>query len=134
MLTGKNFIAGKLSASGKSKFTAINPTNGATVETEFTEATGSEINLAIEQATIAFVEYRQKSAAQKAVFLEAIADEIMAIGDELLTRCSTETGLGETRLKGERARTVNQLKLYAGFLRDGWWCDARIDTSDPNRT
>ncbi len=48
-------------------------------------------------------------------------------------RCQQETGLPTGRLQGERGRTVNQLKLFAQLLRDGWWVNARIDTAQPNR-
>ena len=42
-------------------------------------------------------------------------------------------GLPETRLTGERARTVNQLRLFAQVVREGSWVDARIDTAIPDR-
>ncbi|HLZ52904.1 MAG TPA: aldehyde dehydrogenase (NADP(+)), partial [Verrucomicrobiae bacterium] len=48
-------------------------------------------------------------------------------------RAHLETGLPETRLTGERARTVNQLKLFAQVVREGSWVDARIDTAIPDR-
>jgi 2,5-dioxopentanoate dehydrogenase len=37
------------------------------------------------------------------------------------------------RLVGERARTVNQLKMFAERVREGSWVDARIDTPLPDR-
>jgi NADP-dependent aldehyde dehydrogenase len=45
-----------------------------------------------------------------------------------------ETGLPEARLTGERGRTVGQLKLFASYIREGSWVDARIDKADPTRT
>src|SRR4030095_9973777 len=44
-----------------------------------------------------------------------------------------ETGLPEARLIGERGRTVNQLKLFAAWLRDGCWVSRRIDPADLER-
>jgi 2,5-dioxopentanoate dehydrogenase len=44
-----------------------------------------------------------------------------------------ETALPEARIKGERMRTVNQLKLFASVVREGSWVDARIDTAIPDR-
>ena len=47
-------------------------------------------------------------------FLEAIADNIEAIGDELIDPCDgQETGLPAARLNGERGRTTGQLRLFA---------------------
>ena len=46
----------------------------------------------------------------------------------------TESGLPRARLEGERGRTVGQLKLFAGLLREGSWTDARIDPALPERT
>lgn len=132
-LTGKSIIGAKLSGSGKSTFFAVNPTNGENIAPEFKEASLGEINAAIDEAKEAFQVYRNKSGKEKAAFLEAIADEIMALGDDLIKRSMAESGLPEGRLVGERGRTVNQLKLFAQVLREGSWVDARIDYADPDR-
>lgn len=131
-LTGKNFIAGQRTGSGKA-FKAENPATGKMLEPSFYEAGQKEIDQAIQQAEEAFHTYNKKSGKQKADLLEAIADEIMALGDVLLQRCMEETGLPEVRLTGERGRTVNQLKLFAQVLREGSWVNARIDLADPDR-
>ena len=78
--------------------------------------------------------FRRRSAEARAAFLEKIADEIMALGDELLQRAHVESGLPIDRLTGERGRTVGQLRLFAGVVREGSWCDARIDTALPDRS
>lgn len=132
-LTGKNIIGNAISAEGKVSFQATNPADGSSLPVTFTEATQTEINRAIELAAVAFKTYRNKSGKEKADFLEAIADEIVALGDDLIKRCMAETGLPEARLTGERGRTVGQLKLFAQVLREGSWVDARIDTADPER-
>lgn len=133
-LTGKNIIGDSLSGEGKIIFYAEDPSGGSRLEPGFHEASEREIRLAIEKASNAFEQYRNKSGNEKGNFLDAIADEITALGDDLITRCMTETGLPEARLKGERARTVMQLKLFASYLREGSWVEARIDTSEPTRT
>src|SRR5690606_10300834 len=92
-----------------------------------------EIDLAVQQASAAFQVYRNKSGIEKAEFLEAIAAEILMLGEGLIARCMEETGLPEARLIGERGRTINQLKLFAELLREGSWVDARIDTPDLDR-
>lgn len=103
------------------------------LEPGFYEATQQEVAHAVQQADLAFRVYRDKSGKEKAAFLEAIADEIVATGDALIRRCMEETGLPEARLTGERGRTVNQLKLFAQLLREGSWVNARIDLADPER-
>ena len=84
-------------------------------------------------AEAAFASYRETTGAQRAAFLERIADEIMALGDDLIQRAHSETGLPEARLTGERGRTVDQLKLFAQVGAEGSWVDARIDTAIPDR-
>ena len=133
-LTGKNIIGGSLTGEGSIIFYGENPVTGKNLEPGFHEATEKEIWMAVEKATHAFQEYRGKSGEQKAYFLETIAEEIIALGDDLITRCIEETGLPEARLKGERGRTVGQLKLFASYLRAGSWVEARIDPADPSRT
>ena len=64
-------------------------------------------------ARLAFDSYRETTPEQRAVFLESIADAILALGPELLERAHQETGLPMARLEGERGRTMNQLRLFA---------------------
>ena len=132
-LSGHNFIGNVKSAPGSSIFKAVNPSNGKELETDFQEATAAEVDQAVQKAEQAFKIYRNKSGQDKAAFLEAIADEILALGDELIQRCMDETGLPEARITGERGRTMNQLKLFASVLREGSWLDARIDIAQPDR-
>lgn len=132
-LTGQNFIGNQQSAKGNSKFYAYDPSDGSKMEPSFVEATQQEINTAAELAEKAFSEYRKKSGKEKAVFLNAIADEILALGDELIKRCCAESGLPEGRITGERGRTMGQLKLFASLLEEGSWVDARIETAIPDR-
>lgn len=115
-------------------FFAVNPATGEPMEPAFHDATPDEINAAIQKASTAFPIYRNKSGAEKADFLEAIGEAIVALGDTLIARAGEESGLPQTRLIGERGRTVGQLKLFAGLLREGSWVDARIDTPLPERT
>jgi 2,5-dioxopentanoate dehydrogenase len=77
--------------------------------------------------------YRPPGPEVLAGFLEQIGDRILAIGDRLISTCAEETALSADRLLGERARTVNQLKMFADRVREGSWVDARIDTAIPDR-
>jgi len=114
-------------------FSAVNPATGETLEPAYVETTADEIDRAVQKAEDAFVTYRKTPGAEKADFLDRIADEILALGNTLIQRCIAETGLPEGRLHGERDRTVNQLRLFAELLREGSWVNARIDTALPDR-
>jgi 2,5-dioxopentanoate dehydrogenase len=77
--------------------------------------------------------YRSPGPDALARFLETIGEQIVAAGDDLISTCAGETALSVDRLTGERARTVNQLKMFAALVREGSWVDARIDTAIPDR-
>jgi alpha-ketoglutaric semialdehyde dehydrogenase len=132
MKYGENIIGFESSREGKDVITSINPTSGDQTG-EFFVATPAEVDKAVEMAAEAFQVYRKKSGAEKALFLEAIADEIMEIGEELITVCCAESGLPVPRTTGERGRTTGQLRLFAELLKEGSWLDARIETADPDR-
>ncbi|GAA5521884.1 aldehyde dehydrogenase (NADP(+)) [Aliifodinibius salicampi] len=129
-LTGQNFIGSHRSGNGSKTFQGINPETESKLKPDYVEATSDEVDQAVQKAEEAFNDYRQKSTVNRAEFLEAIADEIMELGDALIKRASEETGLTEGRLTGERGRTFNQLRLFADVVREGSWVDARIDRSD----
>ncbi len=97
------------------------------------DSTLTEVEQAGRAAGQAFAAYSALPPEQIAVFLESIGDEIQASGDELLACASSETALPIPRLTGERARTVNQLKMFASLVREGSWVDARIDLARPER-
>jgi 2,5-dioxopentanoate dehydrogenase len=133
MIEGKQIIGFDLIAEGSETFYSFNPATGEKMQYRFTKATSKEVTLACEKAATAFQVYRKKSGVEKAIFLDAIADQINALGDELIDLCCKETALPKGRIEGERSRTVNQLKLFASLLRDGSWVDARIETADTER-
>lgn len=91
------------------------------------------IDTAVAAAESAFEEYAQLSPSKVAVFLDQIAEEIVALGDSLINTSCEETSLTPDRLNGERTRTVNQLRLFAAVARDGKWKDVRIDPALPDR-
>jgi NADP-dependent aldehyde dehydrogenase len=65
--------------------------------------------------------------------LETIADNIVALGDELVARVMAESGLPRPRVEGERGRTAGQLRLFAQVVRAGRYLEARIDPALPER-
>ncbi len=132
-LTGENFVGGNLSSAGTQMFRAYDPTRGVELAPEFHEATQVEIDQALEAAAGAFDEYRMREPSQRAAFLEAIAENIVKFGDELIERANAETALPCDRLVDERARTIYQLQMLAGLLREGSWVEASIDHAIPDR-
>jgi len=132
-LTGVNFTGYTTSAKGEQTFQAFSPSLNSFLEDRFSLATETELEYTLQLANKAFASYRNLSPAKRAEFLDAIADEIMALGDVLIERCTAETALPAARITGERGRTCGQLKMFAQLLRDGWWVDARIDTAQPQR-
>lgn len=81
----------------------------------------------------AYHEYRNTSLKQRAGFMKAIAKELEACGDALISTAMEETNLPEARLRGERARTIFQLNSYADACERGQWMDIRIDTAMPDK-
>ena len=130
---GKNILGNSLSSSGTSTFQSTNPATSEKLPTLFHEAAEAEINTAVELAARAFDPYRNLTKDQRADFLDRIADEILALGDELLNTASAESGLPLVRLTGERGRTMGQLKSFAALIREGSWVEATIDRAQPDR-
>ena len=120
-------------ATGKQTFYSRNPSRIEHNEALIYKATSAEAGIAAELAETAFQLYRKKSGLEKAAFLEAIAAEIEASGDELISTCMSETALPRPRIEGERGRTIGQLKMFASLLKEGSWVDARIETALPDR-
>jgi NADP-dependent aldehyde dehydrogenase len=131
-MTGEFFIAGEAIGTND-RFKAIDPTTGEAIEPGFSIATADHVERACAAAAAAFEDYSTAPRERRAKLLEGIADEIMALGDELIERAHAETGLPPARLTGERARTCGQLKLFANVVRDGGWMDIRIDPALPDR-
>jgi alpha-ketoglutaric semialdehyde dehydrogenase len=132
-LHGRSIIGTESASGGEKTFRAFNPAIGQPIDRPFYEATEDDIKRAFALAVEAFDIYRQKSAAEIAAFLERIGEEINALGEELIETASAETGLPLKRLSSERIRTVNQLRMFAGVVREGTWVEATIDHSLPEQ-
>lgn len=126
-------LVGASERQGGAPFFAIDPSTGAKGEVAFHNASAADVADACALADAAFESFSTLTPEARAAFLEAVADGIMAIGDLLITTAMSETGLPRGRLEGERARTVGQLRLFAGYVRQGDWLDATIDKALPER-
>ena len=133
LLNGRSRIGYELGTETEDRFHAVNPATGADLEPVFFGATDAEVKRAADLAGEAFEEYSHKSAADRAAFLRAAARNIEQLGETLVERSVSETGLGADRIRSERGRTANQLRMFASLIEDGTWVDARIDLPDPER-
>jgi 2,5-dioxopentanoate dehydrogenase len=115
------------------EFRGQDPARGVAIEPGFSVAGINDVKRACELAGRAFDPYRNASFELRARFLETCAENLLAFGDELLERAGQETALPRARLEGERARTVNQLRLFATVVRQGDWLGLRIDRAMPER-
>lgn len=132
-LHGQQLIGNATSAESNDTFQAANPATGESLPTVFHEATESEIDRALTLAAEAFVAFRQTSAEDRARFLEVAADEVEALGQQLIDTTMAETGHPEPRCVGERGRATGQARMFAQLAREGSWVDARIDLAQPDR-
>ncbi len=132
METG-NLIGYSYTAAKGRTFKASNPATGSTLQGDFYAASLAEVDGALDLAQQAFAIYRTTGKKTKADFLRAIGLEIAALGDELIQRAMSESGLPQARLEGERARTIAQLNMFADLVEEGSWVEAVIDPALPDR-
>ena len=132
-INGSQLIAGQESREGAKTFSSVNPRTRQVGELSFSEATRSEIGRAVAFAQSAFKETRNYPPMKLAGFLDCVAEEIEALGDQLLQVADEETGLGLPRLTGERGRTTGQLRKFGALLREGSYVEAIIDSAQPDR-
>jgi 2,5-dioxopentanoate dehydrogenase len=138
MLQGYSIIEGESrhGKAGQSKgatFAGIDPASGARLEPDYHSASLDELDDAAGLATDAFAVFSKVSGRGRARFLRHIAAGIESRAAEIVERAHRETALPEARLKGELARTVNQLRLFAQVAEEGSWVNARIDPAEPDR-
>ncbi|QKV20064.1 aldehyde dehydrogenase (NADP(+)) [Oricola thermophila] len=129
MLTGKHLIAGEWVA-GEATFSS-DPAHGQAHV--FAVGTPAHVDAAARGAEDAFRTYGYSGREERAAFLEIIADEIDARGKEITAIGTSETGLPEARLEGERGRTTGQLRMFAAHIRKGDYLDRRHDAALPER-
>ena len=126
---GKHLIAGEWVASGTTF--RSEPAHGEAHD--FSVGTVELVDQAAKAAEEAFWSYGYTTREERAVFLEAIADELEARADAITQIGTEETGLPVGRLQGERGRTVGQLRLFASHIRSADYLDRRHDVALPDR-
>lgn len=129
MITGKNLING-VWKDGEGSFSS-DPVTGEALS--FSKGTPALVAEAAAGAAAAFPAFAATTRAERAAFLNAIADEIDARAEALTATGTAETGLPEARLQGERGRTIGQLRMFAEHILKGDYLDRRHDSALPDR-
>jgi len=111
----------------------VDAATGELLEPAFRPATLADVDQACAHAEAAFDSFRSTSPETRARLLEAIAENLLGDGEAIVARALRESGLPRPRLEGELARTANQLRLFAGVVRDGGYLDLRVDPALPDR-
>ncbi|MGW5367758.1 aldehyde dehydrogenase (NADP(+)) [Streptomyces sp. NPDC004009] len=111
---------------------SVDPRTGKQREQVAVEATAQEVDAAVRAAHAA-----RGSLADRAVrsaFLRSAAAGLEAAADALIETADAETALGAVRLTGELARTVYQLRAFAGIVDEGAFLDVIVDHPDDTAT
>jgi 2,5-dioxopentanoate dehydrogenase len=132
-IRGEMLIGGSSVQGRRGTFRPINPASGSAIEPPFGRGGPEEVERACALAWAAFDSYRATRPVERAQFLESCAAHIGDLGDKLVDRATAETGLPRARIEGERGRTIGQLRLFAGVVRDGAYLGVRVDTAMPDR-
>jgi NADP-dependent aldehyde dehydrogenase len=133
-LTGHSLIAGQTVVGGGKTTFGYNPATNEQLDPAYSLLTEDQLRTATAAAAEAYASFSTLDPETHAGFLEAVADNIEAIGEDLINRAGQETGLPSARLQGERARTTGQLRLFATVVRTGDFRGVRIDPAIPDRT
>ncbi|KMO84209.1 Alpha-ketoglutaric semialdehyde dehydrogenase [Mycolicibacterium chubuense] len=133
-LTGQMIIAGVPVSGTGTEIRGFDPAGDRPLDPPYRYGDADHVDTACAAAAEAFGPYRATTSEQRAQFLEAIAANIEAIAEALVTRAVAESGLPQARLTGEIGRTTGQLRLFADVLREGSWTGARIDPALPDRS
>lgn len=132
-IIGLNYIGGQRLGAGSVQLQSFDATTDEALPGHFTQATQGEVDAAAKAAADAYLRYRNLPASRRADFLNAIADELDALGEDFIATVCRETALPTGRIQGERGRTSGQMRLFANVLRRGDFYGARIDRALPDR-
>lgn len=128
MLIGLSALHGSAAS-----LSAFDPALDEPIAPAFGGATHADVDRACRLADAAYHSYSRTDPEVRARFLEAIAANLLALGDELVERTMSETGLPKARIQGEQARTAAQVRHFASVVRSGLWRRATIISADPRK-
>ena len=132
-LRGENLLGLRAVRGTRAALQGVDPVSGQSLLPAYGGATQEQLDQACELAWRAWAPYRELGAPAHALLLESIATHIEDLGEELIDRAALETALDAARLRGERARTTAQLRMFAQLVREGRHVEPRHDPALPDR-
>ena len=133
-LRGENLIGSRGERGTDGALQGVDPVSGQALLPAYGGATRAQLDEACELAWQSWAGWRALGGVAHAALLDAAAEQIEALGDALIDRAALETALDAARLRGERARTTAQLRLFAQVAREGRHIEPRHDIGLPQRT
>lgn len=133
ILSGQHLIAGEMKISTRGTFYAVNPVTGERLDPDFYEGAEDIVADAAKLADLSFDILRVATGQQRSDLLEAVAEELLVLKQDLCERARLETGLPQMRLDGELGRTVNQLRMFAQLVRVGGEMQTVVEAAIPER-
>lgn len=113
---------------------SVNPTTGAAFGDPIAETTSEQVAGIAAAARAAAPGLAAMRPAERGNLMRAIATALLANEDAVVALAHAESGLGETRLSGELARTTGQFEQYAAHAETGAALDVVIDHAVPRAT
>ncbi|QLD11973.1 aldehyde dehydrogenase family protein [Microbacterium oleivorans] len=107
--------------------TTTDPATGIQRPLDLAETDGAGLAAAVTAAARATERLIALGRRGRASLLESIAGALEARRAEIVATADAETALGTTRLEGELARTVFQLRFFSEVVREGSYLEATID-------
>jgi NADP-dependent aldehyde dehydrogenase len=132
-LTGNLIIGASDVPATEGTMKALNPATNQLIEPDFALGGVAHVHRAATLADEAFDYYSHTSLAQRAAFLERIADNLDTVRKALAARAALETGLPEAQLEGEAAKAATQFRQFADVVRKGRFLQLAIDPAQPDR-
>lgn len=132
-LTGELLIGAAKVPATAGTMKALAPATGELLEPEFAFGGAAEVDRAVRLADEAFDSYSHTGLAERAAFLDLIADKLEAAKDELAARLALETGLSAAQFEGEAVRSAGVFRGFATVVRQGRFLQTAVDTAQPDR-
>ncbi|MGV9350531.1 aldehyde dehydrogenase (NADP(+)) [Streptomyces spiralis] len=132
-LTGDLLIGASQVPATAGTMKAFNPATGEFIEPDFAFGGAAEVDRAVRLADEAFDSYSHTGLAERAAFLDLIADKLEEAKDELAERLALETGLPAVQFEGEAVRSAGVFRKFATVVRQGRFLQATIDPAQPER-
>ena len=132
-LRGQSLIAGEPTFGEAGETTGWNPSTNESLSPTYSLLAIEQLGAATEAAAESFTSFRSLDPTTRANFLEQIAQNLTDSSETIIERAKLETGVPESRLRGEISRTTGQLSLFARLVRSGDHHGVRIDPERSER-